>query len=54
MSHSLCNEIPIMDMLKEMRTKGFPMVTANTKMHCKVFEDNSGALEIAQTHKFRP
>ena len=24
------------------------------KMHCKVFEDNSGALEIAKIHKYRP
>lgn len=23
-------------------------------MHCKVFEDNSGALEIAKIHKYRP
>jgi hypothetical protein len=23
-------------------------------MHCKVLEDNSGALEIAKIHKYRP
>ena len=23
-------------------------------MHCKAFEDNSGALEIARVHKYRP
>jgi hypothetical protein len=23
-------------------------------MHCRVFEDNSGALEIAKIHKYRP
>ena len=24
------------------------------KVHCQVFEDNSGALEMAKTHKYRP
>ena len=43
-----------MEMLKEMKAKGFPIATANAKTHCKVFEDNSGTLEIAWTHKFRP
>ena len=23
-------------------------------VHCKVFEDNSGAIEIAKVHKYRP
>ena len=27
---------------------------ANPKVHCSVFEDNTGALEIARTHKYRP
>jgi hypothetical protein len=32
----------------------FPLRTAKAKVHCQVFEDNSGALEIATVQKFRP
>jgi len=32
---------------------GFPITETNTKIHCKVFKDNSGALEIAKIHKYR-
>ena len=52
--HALCGAIPIMEMLKEIEARGFPMASANAETHCKVFEDNSGALEIAQTHKCQP
>jgi hypothetical protein len=31
----------------------FPIRTSKAKVHCKVFEDNIGALEITTTHKFR-
>jgi hypothetical protein len=43
-----------MQQLDEMQNFGFPIRTAKTKVHCKVFEDNSGALEIAKVHKYRP
>jgi len=33
---------------------GFHVGTTKPKVHCKVFEDNSGALEIATVHKVRP
>ena len=36
-----------------MKLQGFP-ITSTTKVKCKVFEDNSGALEMATTHKYRP
>jgi hypothetical protein len=54
LSYALREAIPIMHLLKEMKTMGFPITGANAKMHCKVFEDNSGALEIAKIHKYRP
>ena len=41
-------------LLKELKRNGYPITTAKTKVHCKVFEDNSGALEMEQTHKYRP
>ena len=43
-----------MELLKEMRNEGFDVTGTKAKVHCKVFEDNSGALEMAKTHKFRP
>jgi hypothetical protein len=43
-----------MGLLKEMKTKGFPIQGTTPRVSCKVFEDNSGALEMAQVHKYRP
>jgi hypothetical protein len=43
-----------MELLKEMKRFGYPIGTPQAKVHCRVFEDNSGALEMAKTHKFRP
>eukprot|EP00978_Attheya_sp_CCMP212_P016931 scaffold44736_cov62-Attheya_sp.AAC.3 len=37
-----------------MKEHGFPIKTAVPKIHCRVFKDTSGALEIAKTHKYRP
>ena len=54
LSYALREVIPIMHLLKEMKTMGFPITKANAKIRCKVFEDNSGALEIAKIHKYRP
>jgi hypothetical protein len=44
----------MMELLKEMKKLRFPIRSTTPQVHCKVFEDNSGALEIATTHKFRP
>ena len=54
MSYALREVIPIMELLKEMKHLGFPISKSKPKIHCKVFEDNSGALEMAKTHKYRP
>ena len=53
-SHALRDDIPIMELLKEMKKEGFDVDGTKAKIHCKVFEDNSGALEMARVHKFRP
>jgi hypothetical protein len=37
--------------MKELK---FPIRSATPEVHCKIFEDNSGALEMASLHKFRP
>jgi hypothetical protein len=46
--------IQTMELSKKMKKLGFPIRSTVPKMHCKVFEDNSGALEMATTHKHRP
>jgi hypothetical protein len=43
-----------MKVLKEMKGILFLVQTMTPKVHCRVFEDNSGALEMATTHKYRP
>ena len=43
-----------MQLLKEMKRRGFPINAPQARVHCQVFEDNSGALEMARIHKYRP
>jgi hypothetical protein len=43
-----------MELLKELEKKKFPVRSTIPNVHCKVFEDNSGALEMATVHKSRP
>ena len=54
LSYALREVIPITGLLKEMRKNNFPMGKTTPKIKCAVFEDNSGALEMANTHKYRP
>ena len=43
-----------MRLLDELQSNGFPINHTGARVHCKVFEDNSGAIEIAKIAKFRP
>jgi hypothetical protein len=54
MSYALREAIPIIELLREIQAHGFSVNTEATKVHCKVFEDNSGAVEIAKFPKARP
>ena len=54
LSYALREAIPIMQTLREMRKKGFPIGNTNSSVYCTVFEDNSGAVEMANHHKYRP
>ena len=54
LSYALREVIPIIELMKEMKRRKYNIATAIPKVHCKVFEDNSGALEMAKTHKYRP
>ena len=42
-----------MNLLKEMKKKGITVNTSKAKVRCKVFEDNTGALELAKEKKYR-
>ena len=53
-SHGLRDAIPIMEILKEMKIYGFPIGCTKSKLRCRVFKDNSGAIEMAKVHKYRP
>ena len=54
LSYALQEAIPIMNLHKELIENGFHVKTPTAKVHCKLFEDNTGAIEIARTEKYRP
>ena len=54
LSQSLRDTIPIMNLFKELQTNGFDENYVAPKVHCKAFEDNMGALELAKVPKMRP
>ena len=54
LSTALREAIPLMEMLKEIHKVHNLPVSTKPKAMCKVFEDNSGALEIARLPKMRP
>ena len=54
LSYALRDAIPIIELLKELKENGFPINRSQASVHCRVFEDNSGAIEMAKVHKYRP
>ena len=44
----------MIEMIKEMGRNKIKMVKMNPKIYCEVYEENSGALEIAKEHKYIP
>jgi hypothetical protein len=53
-SESFRSLLPMMDLLEEAREKGVPVRSGPPVVHCKAFEDNSGAMELARLPKMRP
>ena len=53
LSLALRDVIEMMQMLTEFNAKGYKLPVKPT-IRCKLFEDNSGALEIARVQKYRP
>ncbi len=54
MSMSLHDVIPIMELIKEIEEHNIPVICTKPYVYCKVFEDNSGALELARLPKLCP
>ena len=54
LSESLRTVIPLLNIYKECQQRKIVSKQPQTKVYCKVFEDNSGALEMAKNPKFRP
>jgi hypothetical protein len=54
LSQSMREVLPIIWLLEEARQIGIPVLSAKPKVHCKIFEDNTGAIEIASVPKMRP
>ena len=54
MSTSLREVIHLMQLVEEAKILGWKTFVGTPTVHCKVFEDNSGALEMARLPKMRP
>ncbi|KAL7480661.1 hypothetical protein ACHAW6_006333 [Cyclotella cf. meneghiniana] len=54
MSRALCDVIPIMQLIDEMRKHKFQVICTQPVVYCKIFEDNSGGLELARLPKLCP
>lgn len=54
LSQSLREVLPMMELITELHTAGFGLNNNTPNVHCKAFEDNNGALEMATVHKLRP
>ena len=54
LSQSLREVLPTLSLLKELNSNGFAFDSSLPEVHCKVFEDNEGAIEMARLPKMRP
>ena len=54
LSQSMREVLPLMWLLEEAQQRGMKINAKPCKVHCKVFEDNEGAIEIAKVPKMRP
>jgi len=54
LSTALRETIPLINLIQELKEKHFLNEIKTPMIHCKAFEDNSGALELATSPKMRP
>jgi hypothetical protein len=53
-SESLRSAIPLMHLIKEIKSRGITTTTSKAKVLCKLFCDNQGACELIHLPKIRP
>ena len=53
-SEAIRSVIPMIRLMEELRARGFTVFSTTPQLHCKLFEDNSGALEMLRVPRFRP
>ena len=53
LTYAMREVIPIMPLLKALKIARFPNKSNNPKVTCKIFEDNSGMLDMEAVHKNR-
>ncbi len=51
---SLREVLPLMALIREVQERGVQTNAKPCRVHCKVFKDNEGAIEIAKVPKMRP
>jgi hypothetical protein len=54
LSQAMREVLPIIWLMEEARKQEIPVLNTTPKIHCKVFEDNAGSIEIANIPKMRP
>jgi hypothetical protein len=54
LSQALCTVILLMNIAEELKASGIKIKTTMPMVHCKVFKDNMGVIELATNHKFQP
>ena len=54
LSQALRATIPLMEIAREMKRSGHFMQATTPTVHCRLFEDNSAAIELATKDKVRP
>ena len=52
--YATCDVLPMMELVEEIKARGFNVLCTEPYVYCKSFEDNSGALELARLPKLRP
>jgi hypothetical protein len=53
LSAALWVTILLMELVKELQWHGYDFTATKPTVHCKVFEDNSGAIKLAKVPKMR-
>jgi histone deacetylase 1/2 len=54
LSRAVQDSLVCIRLLQEMKALGYPVPTDLAHVHCRIFEDNTGAIEIATVPKYRP